>query len=114
MAAVITLDDGFAIGETWSMPFTVETADGAPIDCTGATGTWVLQDYDTLATVLSGTVVFSDAPTGVGTVTVPPATQSAASLSNSKAGTYRYRWSVTLASGVVTDQAKGEIILTER
>jgi hypothetical protein len=114
MAAVITLDDGFAIGETWSMPFTVEDADGAAINCTGATGTWVLQDYDTLAPVLSGTVAFSDAPAGVGAVTVTPATQTSASLSNSKAGTYRYRFSVTLSSGVVTDQAKGEIILTER
>src|SRR4051812_21886402 len=108
-------DVDFAIGETWVMPFSCETADGDALSGVGGTIVWLLQDYETRATVLTATVVsgivWTDQAGGLGLIAVTPAMQTAAGV---EAGTYRHRLTLTLADGSVTDQATGDFMATQR
>ena len=104
MANVVNL--AFDLGETWIIDINVNDSDGlTPYDLTGAsialtvknsTG-YVIQAAQTAVTILS-------ASTGLARIQCTPAQQAAAGVT-AQVASYLIR--VTLASGLVTDQAKG-------
>ncbi|MFL5607726.1 MAG: hypothetical protein ACJ8AD_14845 [Gemmatimonadaceae bacterium] len=110
-----TKDLDYAYGETWVMPFEIQDADENPIDCTGASATWLLQDLDTFATVLSATVgggiTWTTQNQGLGQIAVTAAMQTSAAV---LPGTYRHLLTATLSDGTVSDQTIGLFIVTQR
>jgi hypothetical protein len=102
----------FSEGETWVIDATYLDSAGEALDLTGATVEWVVATKQGVAAIVTATtgngliVVDADPETGLATITVPYASHSAATPRG-----YLHESRVTLASGEVTVQFRGTLVV---